>query len=1443
MQPKPISSFVLFFVCFGPFIGQQIRVPITVADLDQDTLNYIVQGLPAGAQLVQSAKYGYAEIVWTPTANQVGQYDLSVQVSDQGLPPKDLGYPVPEGFVAVPNVVAQDIRIVVRATNLTPELLDIQVQQGGSVVQQADQIILQAQEGQPLTWTMTVKDADLDQLYWSFSALPKGVNITTQALGNGQSQLVLKWLPSMFAAQSSLGSSQLGNYNFTVTVTDGSAKLNRNVQIQVANVNQQPVFTSLPLQLVYEGETLSFNLLAQDGDNDALRYQLVHDANTPADIYVDATTGYVEWTPANNIVDNQFGDQKAFDLTFMVTDGQISVLKTVQVRVLDVNKAPKIQSSNRTLVVGQQFQLDIVKSAQNSLNNNRNIYVSDIDGQAQTQGLIVSFDQLPQGASYDAVTGRLSWIPNAGQIGKFVAYVKVSDGYDTVRQAITFNVVADRNAYEPTLHIETTPAIPVVAGQIVTATVRADSFSAIANTMVEVRGSALGTDQWQVASLDSTGRIKLIGQQPGLIEIRATAIDIDGFSQQQVQTIRVKDPQDNLAPVLTWQGQLKGAAITTAPIVVQNITDLTASIKEQQLMGYKLEIARNTTGLLQWHTLQDVSLKASYSNQTLDIFTIDPALFVNGAYQLRLTAWDLVGRVEELYANIEINSVTKQLNQATYVDASLQIGSQTIDLVRSITTDSHGDFSNWTTGLFDTQLTHNQRLNNSVGTVAAWQTGAKVWLQIPQGLTGVTAIQTQYLNFTLNLQTQDVTGENKGIHQFTPQFSNVQGWSLTAHSSADLHIDNLIQQGQSLYNESTGLAWVPSYFNLTAPDGTRYLLDQAGKVLSIHFNTGEQWLVSQNNIVLVGGKTSQSIEFKRDSQGRISQILGQGIQGEQVSLLYKYNSANQLELVRNLITGEVVQRYSYTATGEVRLEKAIAYLGASVDWLNQNHSAPQWQGDLNNQTQYFDFAIRESELASTIKAMGATGAVLVAIETQGNVQNINVADATIVSQQRHGDHTVTLVRITSAGFKQLAISGVGAVAVRLSIVGDLNHDGNVDGLDSTLLQQAQEGQNQFDLNGDGLINHADLQILYANYGWKSNKAPVNVVPQGTQALKTHRDLSVTGQLDQIAVDREGDAVYWNILSSTHGVAQLSYNGKNLSFKPEVGFSGYATVTLQADDGYSKGQPIELKIYVSDAKLVLIHIERLAAVALGNSAGLHVRGDFADEEGVTLTADYLQFVSDNPDVLTVDAKGNITTKKSGIATVHVSARGIEGVNVISVDHSIYTPYADQDGFEVDVYPRAVNLPLSATRQLKVHDADGNYISQATTGIKYYISDSNIADITADGLVIPKVLGKAKITIIYQNMQTEIVLNVQQELLGTIKVSNKEGGITSDSSGNILMVASGSLPDGTAVSIEKVALDSVGIPLPAKEYLAGLGAFTIDLSGETATKPLQPRNQSW
>ena len=1401
--------------------GQTIRIPVFVSDLDQDELSYVVQGLPAGAQLIQSNQYGYAEIVWTPTANQVGQYNLSVQVSDTGLPPENLGYSVPADYVPVPGVAVSDIKIVVRAVNAAPELLDIQINAGGTTHQENDVLVIEAQEGQMLSWTMQVRDADQDQLSWYFSQLPRGVNITTQSLGNGQSQLSFSWLPSMFTAQGSLVSAELGQYNFTVTATDGSTTLSQKLRINVGNVNQQPVFSSVPLQLVYEGETLSFNLLAQDADNDALRYQLVHDENTPAGILVDATTGYVEWTPTADMVNNSNADQQAFDLTFMVSDGQISVLKKVQVRVLDVNKAPSIQSTNRTLLVGQDFGLNIVKAAQNSLSKDGNIWVSDADGNMQTQGLTVSFDQLPEGAVYDALTGKLNWTPGPGQIGKFVVYARVSDGYDTVRQAITFNVVAERNAYTPDLHIETTPAIPVLAGQIVTATVRADSFSAIASTIVEVRGSAMGTEQWQTVALDSTGRIKLAGKQPGLIEIRTTVTDIDGFTQQQTETIRVRDPLDTVAPVLSWQGQLNGASLLNEPVVIHDLTDITALVKEQQLMGYKLEIASNKAGNLQWHTLQEISLKAEYNNQIVDILALDPALLANGAYQLRLTAWDLSGRLEEIYANVEINSSHKQLNLTTSVDATLALGSQHIDIVRYMTADNtQGDFSNWLTNVFDTQLTHNQRLTTSIGTVAAWQTGAQVWLQIPQGLTGLEAQQMQYLNFRLDLQRTYANGENSGISQLTPLFSTDQGWTLTAHSTEQRMIDNLILQGQSLYSESTGLAWVPSYFVLTSPQGVRYLLDQSGQVMSVEFNNGEKWLVGQNNIVLTGGQTQQFIEFKRDTQGRISQITGKTATGDQISLLYRYNSNNQLELVRNLITGEVVQRYVYAETGELYLEKSSAYLGATVDWMNSSETQPQWQGQIDNATQYFDFALRESELASTIKSMGATGAVIIAVETVGNVQAIAINDATVISQQRIGNKLITLVRVTSAGFKQLAVTAEGMVSIRLSVAGDMNADGSVDGLDSALWQQAQTSSQLRDLNGDGIVNSTDLQILYANYGWKTNQAPVNVIADGEQVLKTHTDLTVSGALNQIAVDREGDSVYWNIISSAHGTAQLSANGKNLSFKPEAGFSGYATVTLQADDGYAKGKPIELSIYVSDAKLVLIHIDRLAALALGNSSTLQITGDFEDEDGVVLTPDYLQFMSDSPDVLTVDAQGNVTAKKAGIATVHVSARGIEGVNAISVSLYGDEPELDENGFEVDVYPKAVTLPLNGERQLKVTDVDGNKVSAALAGTKYYISDSNIAEISADGLIHAKATGIAQVTVINNGHQYSFSLIIQQPEIGSAVVDAKKGAVVQDEQGNVLMVAPGSVAEGTEVSIKSKSLDDLGMPLPAPDVLLKL-----------------------
>ena len=99
----------------------------------------------------------------------------------------------------------------------------------------------------------------------------------------------------------------------------------------------------------------------------------------------------------------------------------------------------------------------------------------------------------------------------------------------------------------------------MLPGQAVVATVRAVSFGAIAAITAQVRGAAIGAADWTTVSLDSLGRLRVTPTDPGLVEIRVVAIDVDGFSATETQTIRVRDPLDSSGPVLTWGGALEGS--------------------------------------------------------------------------------------------------------------------------------------------------------------------------------------------------------------------------------------------------------------------------------------------------------------------------------------------------------------------------------------------------------------------------------------------------------------------------------------------------------------------------------------------------------------------------------------------------------------------------------------------------------------------------------------------------------------------------------------------------------------------------------------------------------------------------------------------------------------------------------------------------------------------
>ncbi|WP_374356904.1 putative Ig domain-containing protein, partial [Chitinimonas sp.] len=238
-------------------VGQTLRLPLRVSDLDQDPLSFAREGLPEGA-VIERDGYGRATLVWTPTADQLGQHDCTITVSDSGLPPQHAGQTLPPDFVAVPNVVSKALRLTVKTDNGAPQLM--QVSANGTTVNDlpgADhRSLIAAEEGRELSVQLLARDLDGDALHWTLEPLPTGASLSETLDADGRSVLTLRWTPDRFAASGSTSGQPKGLYRLSATVSDGMASQVQTLDIQVAHRNQAPEILPMPLQLVHEGDTL-----------------------------------------------------------------------------------------------------------------------------------------------------------------------------------------------------------------------------------------------------------------------------------------------------------------------------------------------------------------------------------------------------------------------------------------------------------------------------------------------------------------------------------------------------------------------------------------------------------------------------------------------------------------------------------------------------------------------------------------------------------------------------------------------------------------------------------------------------------------------------------------------------------------------------------------------------------------------------------------------------------------------------------------------------------------------------------------------------------------------------------------------------------------------------------------------------------------------------------
>ena len=227
--------------------GEEYRYRLKLRDKDGDDLK-LEFSLPTGMK--PEKVDGDIQLVWTPTAQQAGEYNISIKADDNrgGTTEQNYMLTVAEAVNAAPVITSK-----VPGTGIA---------------------------GQLYSYNVEAIDAEEDTLTYSLVNAPGGMDIE-------ETTGYINWIPK---------SGHVGEHHFKIKVTDDRGGLTVQeavVQIAAAS-NKAPQITSTPKEVAKIGIEYSYDVEATDSDGDPLTYSLT---TKPAGMTIDASSGIINWTP------------------------------------------------------------------------------------------------------------------------------------------------------------------------------------------------------------------------------------------------------------------------------------------------------------------------------------------------------------------------------------------------------------------------------------------------------------------------------------------------------------------------------------------------------------------------------------------------------------------------------------------------------------------------------------------------------------------------------------------------------------------------------------------------------------------------------------------------------------------------------------------------------------------------------------------------------------------------------------------------------------------------------------------------------------------------------------------------------------------------------------------------------------------------------------------
>ncbi|MBI4449260.1 S8 family serine peptidase [Candidatus Woesearchaeota archaeon] len=228
---------------------------------------------------------------------------------------------------------------------------------------------------------------------------------------------------------------QSSNFSIIASAQDGVIGLQANatIQISIFFVNFAPIINSSPITTAQSGTQYNYTIVAIDGNNDNLTFNLTR---APFNMAINVSSGRILWFP----LFNQSGLE---NVTVVVFDGRGA--NATQFFVINVSRNNSPPS----------FTTTAITPATEDANYTYDVNASDLENDSISFVLTI----FPSGMSLNASTGLIQWVPKNSQVGQNNVTVNATDALGNSSAQVFVITVANNPP-----NITTIPALNATEG-------------------------------------------------------------------------------------------------------------------------------------------------------------------------------------------------------------------------------------------------------------------------------------------------------------------------------------------------------------------------------------------------------------------------------------------------------------------------------------------------------------------------------------------------------------------------------------------------------------------------------------------------------------------------------------------------------------------------------------------------------------------------------------------------------------------------------------------------------------------------------------------------------------------------------------------------------------------------------------------------------------------